>query len=580
MTLLTSRIPRALKNSVALFLGCAVLLFSWSKVSNRELSQYASQYVKLNIGAREVPKYVNFASASDPGRHTIPGTPESEGFWRAFSRMLAQGDPGFILKTLASSETPGWVSFDGIREDSSQPDLLNMSEEVTAEFSKLHAKTVEEIKLMTDRIPFVPGTRGIVTTAGPTADAMLATSLRMLRKSGSRLPVEIWLYDETDHDQYMCDVVWKSLGATCMLITDFLSADTLKTGENPLVISQHFQMKILAILFSSFEQTLFMDCDLFPLNNPDSIFVTEPFTSKGFVLWPDYWANTNSPSYAKIVDRPQSSQYERQSTESGAMLVNKATHAPALLLSAYYNRYGPDHWYWLFSQGAIGHGDKDTYLPAIQYFDLPFYQVDTPPRRVGYRCLGNERAIGSAQHHPLDDWLITSQNLSRAHGNLLSDIPVPRTLFIHGNLPKNDPVSLMNWFIPEAWEDQLKCGGPGGTWHRQWGKKEFNVLFYGYDAEKALWDQMRWLACTHDTKIRRWTEGLTVDCTEAKVAGGWCPPESLGSPYLFEKPAQDVCNRFIETYEGVLPGEIYDPDLPLGGLAERPWSSLAGSTAL
>lgn len=52
----------------------------------------------------------------------------------------------------------------------------------------------------------IPGTKGIVSTAGGTYP-ILVISLRMLRRTGSTLPIEIFLADEDEYEEYICDVV-------------------------------------------------------------------------------------------------------------------------------------------------------------------------------------------------------------------------------------------------------------------------------------------------------------------------------------------------------------------------------------
>lgn len=573
------------KPTLAIAVFVLVLLLSWPHVDDIK-SNYDKLRQKPSLNTGLYNEYTDHSDRPEQpvqsGRHGLPKSKEAHDFWTEFSKMLIDADPVPIVSTLKSERTAGWVGFDGVKKDEKMPDLLDVSESAISGLRRMHQQVVDKIKEIADSIPLVPGTKGIVTTAGPTAEAILTTSLRMVRKSGSTLPIQIWMYDESEYDKYMCDVVWRSLNAECMMMTDYLPAEALAGGSAHLEISHHFQMKILSLLFSTFEETLFLDCDLFPVNNPDSIFITEPYVSSGWVLWPDYWANTISSVYYKITGAESVDMYSQQSTESGAMLINKATHAAPMLLSAYYNRYGPEHYYWLLSQGAIGHGDKDTYMAAIRHFGLPVYQVRQTPRRIGYRCNGGERPIASAQSHPFDDWLIASQNVSTLHPNhqMLQNAPMPRILFVHGNLPKNDAVSLMDWHIPKDWDDQLFCDHGTGSAHRQWGPKEFTLYHYGYDAEKSMWDQMRWLACEHESGVKRWKEGKSVDCNDKAIETNWCPKDKKGQQYQVQKPRPNVCKDFTKLYGQILPGEVYDPSLPDGGKPELPWSSIAGATAL
>lgn len=287
---------------------------------------------------------------------------------------------------------------------------------------------------------------------------------------------------------------------------------------------------------------------MFPVNNPDSIFTTEPFTSTGFVLWPDYWADTASHYFYELIDRETPLTDARASTESGAILVNKHTHGEALILAAFFNAWGPKHWYLLLSQNAPGQGDKETWLGAAQALGLPYYTVKERPGHIGYRCDGRPQSVASAQHHPHDDWLIHQYGVRRGSKEMyLSDCPHPRVLFVHGNLPKYDAPAVLHWKIEEMnWLDMQRC--KDGEAHRMWGPKDFVIARFGWDVEKALWDNMRWLACEHEYDIGMW------------VNGTW-----------HSDAIRNACQDTVDFYEELLKGETYEPDLPAEPRPERPW---------
>ena len=565
MAIINSRLSRPVKVIIVVIFFIIITIYSSLHlgIQPEDIQRYAAKYKDIDLGIPMTSSQSKSTHSQAMSQFTSkyhppePKTPQAHDFWTKFSKMLSSGAPSF--KDLASEETVGWVTFDSIMKGQQPRDLLGMTDAQKDEMAALHASTVDQIEAMASDLPFTPGTRGIVTTAGWSAEAILATSLRMLRMSGSQLPVQVWFYNETDYDDYSCQNVYASLNTRCYKISDYLGDAAKYDGEFPLEITHHFQMKILTMLFSTFEQVLFVDCDLFPVMDPDDIFITEPFISSGFVLWPDYWARTNSPDYFRFLKKEPVDMFIRASTESGAMLVNKATHVKALLLAAYYNKYGPSHYYWLFSQGAIGHGDKDTYVPSLEFFDLPFYQIDNPPRRFGFRCNDNERAIASAQTHPNDDWVITSAGMTRNRRGLLADTPEPRILFIHGNLPKYDAPSLIKWYIPESWDDQQRCDHGKGQIHRLWGPKEFTIRRMGWDVEKSLWDQMLWYACTHGHTVARWQEGTIVP----------------GQP---TDPLEDVCTMTKKYYAELLPLETYDPYIPSPkSIPYRKWGSIVSS---
>ena len=63
------------------------------------------------------------------------------------------------------------------------------------------------------------------------------------------------------------------------------------------------------------------------------------------------------------------------STESGQLIINKHTHGKTILLALYYNFYGPNLFYKLFSLGEQGEGDKDTFVAAAVVTRQDYYQV-------------------------------------------------------------------------------------------------------------------------------------------------------------------------------------------------------------
>lgn len=478
--------------------------------------------------------------------HGLPKSQDAFDFWSGFSKAMARGKTSFNdIEYLPNMSYPV-LTFKDTTDDKERPELLDISKEQIQELRKVHEDAVIDFRELGLKLPFVRGTRGITTTAAMDAMAILTTSLRMLRNSGSKLPVEIWLHKDIDYEEsiYMCENVFPLLGATCKVMTNFLPP------EIDLEINKKFMFKLNAILFSSFEQVLFLDCDLFPVMNPDTILTTEPFTSHGFVLWPDHWSSTVSKHYYDIVGRKRLPLTERASTESGALLINKDSHAEALLLAAFYNYYGEKIWYRLFSQGAAGEGDKDTFVPAIESYGLPFYQVAEQPQHIGYRCDGKLRAVASGQLHPYDDFRITSHDIWRNHPDqdYISDVPTLRLLFIHGNMPKYEAPNVLGWkFDDFEWFDMLRCNAGKGKSHRMWGPKELAVKKFGWDAEKAVWDSMRWTACEHEHGVRKWVNGT-----------------------FFSKPTANVCRDITLWYDELLPDERYDPTLTVNR-KEVPW---------
>jgi alpha 1,2-mannosyltransferase len=220
----------------------------------------------------------------------------------------------------------------------------------------------------------------------------------MLRRTGSTLPAEVFLTNLDEYETHIRNVVLPILNAKCLVLSQILDA------VPATVEISCYQYKILSILFSSFEDVLFLDSDAFPVHDPDVLFDSESFNPTGLVLWPDFWYPSKSPAYFTVSAQPVPSLEERQSTESGEILYSKAKHELSLSLATYYNIYGPTHYYPLQSQGAPGEGDKETYGWAA-------YHVKQPVRALGLFNHESGSFEGSAmvQYDPRDDYIWTTQ---------------------------------------------------------------------------------------------------------------------------------------------------------------------------
>lgn len=161
--------------------------------------------------------------------------------------------------------------------------------------------------------------QGIVILAGGRYTGFATTGLSMLREIGSKLPIEVWVKDQSEEREDWCTELAKE-GVACRRLSDYMDTELLEHG---------YQLKISAILFSSFEQILFLDADNVPVRSPDGIFSSKTFTDTGIVLWPDYWKHTGAPMLPYIVglsDGPSEVLREDQTAESGQLVWDKRRH--------------------------------------------------------------------------------------------------------------------------------------------------------------------------------------------------------------------------------------------------------------
>lgn len=278
------------------------------------------------------------------------------------------------------------------------------------------------------KVGFMKG-NGIMYLGGGKYNQLVLTSLSVLRSLGSVLPVEVIMPKNSDFNIDLCTNVFPRLNAKCVVIEGLVSPEIMKKING-------YQLKNLALLVSSFKNVLYLDADNIPIKNPDILFVNEPFKSSRMVMWPDLWRRSTSPKFYEItgidVDRStqeRNSYFEgdgrgkssdpnlisyhdlkgaipEASSETGQMMIDKEKHFSTLILSMYYNFYGPDFYYPLLTQGAAGEGDKETFIAAAHKLGLPYYQVNEFNREFGPVGKNKKREyFGMGQYDPIVDYL-------------------------------------------------------------------------------------------------------------------------------------------------------------------------------
>lgn len=314
---------------------------------------------------------------------------------------------------------------------------------------------------------------GYVLIGGGKFTWLSVLSITNLRETGSVLPVELVIPTAEDYESNICEEVLPELGGSCLKLYEVIPPQYVSKVAG-------YQLKVLALLASSFETVIYLDSDNVPVENPDTILQEGPFVSHGLVLWPDFWRRRHHPAYYQvagvqlgevvrnIVDdvspteryanphanlRTEVPLHDREgaipdlSTESGQLVVNKKIHFKTLMLALYYNYYGPHQYYPLFGQGGAGEGDKDTFYAAANVLHASVYQVHRGLNAVG-RFIG-EDYVGAAmvQYDPVQDYKNVqayAQKQSAAYIPMLKyldDAPnIP--MFIHCNFPKLEPSVL------------------------------------------------------------------------------------------------------------------------------------------
>jgi alpha 1,2-mannosyltransferase len=330
-----------------------------------------------------------------------------------------------------------------------------------------HSLFVDLLTIKAPNLEYEKGTKGIVTSAGGSYFPVLIISILMLRRSGSTLPIEVFLTTPSEYEP-LCDSALPSLNAKCIILSDLL-IDTPHTFT-----IKTYQLKIFAMLFSSFEDLLFLDADNFPIYPPEDLFLTEPFTTHHLVLWPDYWTSTASPYFSTITGLDPVIIRTRPTIEAGQILVSKKHHTKTLLLAAYYNVYS-EYFYRIISQGGPGEGDKDTFAPAALVLNSTFYTVESPPMNLGIRAAGGSAVV------------------------------------------QYDPSNARPFFIHASWWPKLNALKKIET-ARKWGSEEKSREMFGMDLERVVWGHMVQVAC-NSWEFGDWGGGnksLTGVCEQSR----------------------------------------------------------------
>ncbi|KAH8687748.1 mannosyltransferase putative-domain-containing protein [Tricladium varicosporioides] len=448
------------------------------------------------IGGIYTQKLSTHSSFSKPISKSISS------FWPALAPLLAAAKPQCNPPKLIQNAPGRNYHTDPVQPGEELLDLTQLNDSEIGSLKHFHSWFLSQILAENaPKLDYKPDTNGIVTSAGGFYFPPTLVAIRMLRRTGSTLPVEVFLADESEYEPLICEKIFPALNARCIVLTTLLSSSPV-----PFKF-EVFQLKIMAILFSSFQNVLFLDADNFPVRNPDELFTTAPFRNatgarghgmngvgeasvgSGMVLWPDFWVCTISPLFLAVINSTEKSSHQpprpainastllnRPTTESGQLLVDKSIHTSTLLLAAYYNVYGSIY-YTLFTQGGMGEGDKETFPTANLVLGKPFYTVRSPVWPIGISGNGGAALI---QAHPGED-LVSSEGKAA------------KPLFIHA-----------------SWWPKLNAARYFAD-RRQWGSKEEQIEVFGWDVEAVARGEMVDMACDEGIRFEDWVDKVEIE---------------------------------------------------------------------
>lgn len=416
-------------------------------------------------------------------------------FWKPWEETIVNAKPPF--DDVHPSHSYGWVSVppDGWTQPRPLPDrLIDLSEEQIQSLAAAHKKMRDKLDgpTLDSQDIFFRG-RGVVMTAGGKYLPPAVVNVQMLRLSGSKMPVEMWFANEEEYNEQVCSHMHDNFDVRCLLLSDFLK-------DGPFDNIGGYQLKVMALLFSSFQEVILLDSDNIPVVDPAFLLETDAYKATGFLGWSDFWAGSETPDFYKIAGLDGFPDLPYGNTESGQLVVDKKRHLKTFLLSSYYNIYGPGTYYPLQCQGGIGQGDKTTFTLAATVLGLDWYRVPTPPERL--EDAGGPSVSGTVQYEPSP----LQQDVVPWRNTVNSSVRDVKPVFFHANSPKLNAGEL-------AHKSQMMIGDRHTRiWSQEWTNRTFHE-----DIEKTIWDIVVESGCTLQPLIREWQEeGWNDTCTWAK----------------------------------------------------------------
>ncbi|KAG2436436.1 hypothetical protein HXX76_006739 [Chlamydomonas incerta] len=352
--------------------------------------------------------------------------------------------------------------------------------------------------------------RGVVMVGGSLRYLVPAwVSLHVLRKSGCRLPVEVW-FPAAEYPTPELEAALAALGAVTRRLD--LQVDPMGGvrgdgagssssggggsssgggGATAAAVaaaiaqvpgapaSPGYGYKVAALLMSSFAEVLFLDSDNAVLRDPTYLFHSAAYRDTGALLWPDWWTHTAAKEAPRILN-VSASRMPLNTFESGQMVLDKARHWRGLLAAAYMNMHGGLFWELLHCY--VGKGDKETFAYGMLAAGEPYWVSPVPAGSVGVEqevCLKEGRGPPRCRRQFLGN-------------TMLQYDPDGTPLFMHANYYK------WKLELPQHFE---------ADWHRRWqvvqpGRRAVAEVLYGnstsgagYDMERFVYDALAALRC-------------------------------------------------------------------------------------
>jgi alpha 1,2-mannosyltransferase len=197
-------------------------------------------------------------------------------------------------------------------------------------------------------------------------------AIHAVRRTGSTLPIELWFpWGEQPDCTRIKELT--NLGVQIQTFDDLVPRKSNKSLSG-------YAFKLLALVFSSFEEVLMIDADNVVLSSPEYLFDIPDYREKGALLWKDFWLESRAPEISEIGGLGLPGHWTH---ESGQVMVNKSKIWPALMLACYMNHHWP--LFYPLINNYMGFGDKELLPVALTYVGLSYGIISKGPDHIGVR---------------------------------------------------------------------------------------------------------------------------------------------------------------------------------------------------
>lgn len=316
--------------------------------------------------------------------------PECAGYWFVHlvdgTPTLALASETMILHQFIETHGGDWISRagDGVR-------LIEQGNRRQKPVNERNARKIAREFL--ESVPPYPNDRysgrGIVICGGGRYLPCAWVCIRMLRKLGCELPIELWQLRQSEISESLRSDL-NDLGVRCVNAAEV-------RRQHPASHLSGWELKPYAILHSSFEQVLFLDADNVPLVNPEFLFEIPQFKDIGAVFWPDFRNLQSDRAIWRICGVKWRDESE---FESGQIVVDKRRCWRGLQLTMHLNENSEFYYQHVW-------GDKETFHMAWRILKQAYAMIPFRPESLsGAMCQHDFSGRRIFQHRNSAKWTL------------------------------------------------------------------------------------------------------------------------------------------------------------------------------